>query len=109
LVVGHLVDYKGEPDPREIARDAQWYAGELIARWSEKLLKIGEGATEIAITVSNAEMRASWVREGRKCSMVSRAVTKFNAHGTMFFQYPTRMKVDGASVTEAAYGEMFAK
>ena len=79
---------------------------ELCSRWSEKLNKIGE-SSGVTIQVGQSTMAANWIRDGRACSMISRAVVKVNSNGTMFVQYPTRMKVDGASVTESGYNALF--
>jgi hypothetical protein len=106
LMVQELLGYDGKICQRRLALRASWFAMELCSRWSEKLNKIGE-CSGVTIQVGQSTMAANWTRDGRACSMISRAVVKVNANGTMFVQYPTRMKVDGASVTEAGYNVLF--
>lgn len=105
--VSHVLEFDGTMNAKRMNLAASYYAQEAMARWAEKLAKV-TACDSVTIAIGPDSMTAEWTRNGRKCSMVSRAVYKINAHGLAFYQYPTRMKVEGASVTEAEYQAAFA-
>jgi hypothetical protein len=106
LAVSHVLEYDGKVNEKRLGLSASHYAQEVAERWAEKLGKIGE-CESATVTIGSDSMTAEWTRNGRGCSLVSRAVYKVNAHGTAYYQYPTRIQLDGKSVTESEYAAAF--
>lgn len=96
-------------DEGKLEAAARLHATETCLAWHRKAWsKLGELDAATLTRDGDFEYRVCGLREGHQVTLRQRLILNVSGAGKAFYQFPARLEVDGAAMSEQSYRDYFA-
>ena len=105
--LGNRIDSENVLDEVKLARNAERYADAVATEWEGKLVaKLAELEDATCHALDGMGFYLTGTRLGHKVAIEQSMILNVSVKGTLFNQWPARIRIDGKASSEAKYRKL---